>query len=265
MMRRRCYLLTILVFAGPVLWAVAQPTAEELEQNRRKLDAIRKNAEQLANLRENLQQFQALSQKRQDKIVQLDHDLHEFPAAKQVRYFNVLERYADWLDQLRQSDPRVYQAIKNAPDAAVRLALIKDQRDREWMQTQPKAYREQWDKLQGEPRTAFVAKLRLDERQKHQQWVIAQRFWKELEAKKEMPSQLSDFSEKVKTYVKEFLLPKLTDAEKNQLKSAEGRWPDYPVALVEMASKRPTALPPLRIEELPRRLRRLARSDPQAT
>src|SRR5205823_2655897 len=103
--------------------------------------------------------------------------------------------------------------------------------DREWIQTQPKVQREQWEKLPAEARSEFVARLRQHERQNHQQWVIAQRFWKELETKKELPCRLSDFSDKVKNYVKDYLLPTMTEAEKKQLNSAEGHWPDYPLAL----------------------------------
>src|SRR5262249_52747333 len=44
--------------------------------------------------------------------------------------------------------------------------------------------------------------------------------------------------------VEDYLLPNLTAAEKKQLEDAEGRWPDYPQALVEIASKHPSALPP---------------------
>ena len=255
MIRRRSILL-LLLFAGTALWGIAQPAPEELE-NRRKLEAIRKNPDQLAGLRENLKLFLALPEKRQDKIRQLDHDLHELPAAKQARYWAVLERYADWLDQVRQQDPPAYKAIKEAPDQTARLALVKERRDREWVQTQPKAYRDQWEKLPAEARADFVVKLRQEDRHKHQQWVIAQRFWKELETKKELPCRLSDFSDKVKNYVKDYLLPKLTEAEIKQLSGAEGLWPDYPVALVEIASKRPSALPPQRNEELPRKFAEL--------
>jgi hypothetical protein len=75
-----------------------------------------------------------------------------------------------------------------------------------------------------------------------------------LERKKELPCRLSDFSVtkdgspgKVKTYVEEYLMPFLTAEEKEQLAQADGRWPDYPRALVEIASKHPSALPPARM------------------
>src|SRR5437763_446308 len=98
MIRRRYFLLLILMFAGTALWAVAQPVADEAADNRRKLEAIRKNPDQLARLRENLQQFNALPEKKRDKLVQLDHEMHGWSAAKQARYIGVLDRYADWLE-----------------------------------------------------------------------------------------------------------------------------------------------------------------------
>ena len=47
----------------------------------------------------------------------------------------------------------------------------------------------------------------------------------------------------MRSYVADYLLPYLTEEEKGQLAKAEGRWPDYPIALVEAAGKRPSALP----------------------
>jgi hypothetical protein len=252
-MKRRGYFSMLILFAATALWAAGEPTAEELE-NQRRVEALRKHPEQIARLRENVEAFQTLPQKRKDAIVQLDHDLHDLPANKQDRYWKALERYADWLDQLHKDDPPAWGAITGAPDAATRLAFIRDQRDREWMQGQAKAHRLDWEKLQGEARAKFVANLRLDERQKHAQWQLAQKFWEELERKKELPCRLSDFTVakdgspgKVKTYVEEYLLPFLSAEEKDRLAHAEGRWPDYPRTLVEIASKHPSALPPPRL------------------
>ena len=212
---------------------------------RRQVVALRKQPEENARLRENLKVFLALPENRRAAIVKLHDDLQELPAKKRERLQSTLESYADWLEQLRIKRPQIYQAIKDAPDSAARLALIKDQRDREWIKAQPRAQQEQWEKLAGQARTEFVTKLREEERQRHEQWLIARRFWRELESKQPLPSRLADLSPKVKEYVNEFLLPSLTDAEKKQLAIAEGHWPDYPQALVEIATKHPSALPPV--------------------
>ena len=260
MIRRHFFLLLIVLFAGTALLAIAQPNAEELEV-RRRLAELRKHPQQLARLRENLQVYLHLPQKRREAITKLDHDLHEVPAKKQERLWTTLERYAEWLDELAQKDPKAYLAIKEAPDSTTRLALIKDQRDREWMDLQPKKQRDQWAKLEGAVRVEFVAKLRQDELQKHQQWLIAKRFWKELESKQPMPSRPSDFSDKVKKYVEDYLMPLLPPRERKRLTDAEGSWPDYPQALVELARRQPSALlrvkdPPQKFKELPDPVRR---------
>src|SRR6266852_1472071 len=231
-MIRRCYFLMLSVFfASTALWAIAQPPAD-------------------ARLRENLNAFRALPKERQIAITKLHRDLED---AKDKRLWTVLERYADWLEQVRQQDPQAYQAIKDAPTSASRLALIKERREREWMTQQPKALREQWDSLKGEARSALVAKLRQEAEDKHAQWVIAQRFWTELENKQPLqtlPERMSDFAvdnkkpkdkdapktvNKVETYFNAYLKPSMTAQEEKRLREAEGHWPDYPLALVEIA------------------------------
>lgn len=156
----------------------------------------------------------------------------------------VLAQHADWLEQLRQREPQAFQAIKSAPSASAKLTLINERRDFELIAAQPPSVRDQWDKLGREGKVQFLAKLRAEEREKHEQWVLAKRFWKELEGKKEIPCRRADYpGGKVKDYVENYLMPYLSAEEKTQLTNAEGRWPDYPRTLVEIASKRPSALP----------------------
>lgn len=249
MVRRHSLPISIAVFTCAAAWAIAQPTADERERQRR-LAELRMHPEQLARLRDHLKAFLDLPEKRRLAIAKLDQDLHDLPAKERKQLGDVLDRYADWLEQLRQKNPAAYQAIKDAPDAAARRALIKDQREREWMEAQPKKQRDEWAQLQGAARAQYVANLRAEARHRHEQWLIAKRFWKELEIKQPMPTRLGEFTDKgekadkVKKYVDEYLLPYLTAEEKKALESAEGRWPDYPQALVAIASKYPSALPP---------------------
>ncbi len=254
MIRRRYFLMLIALFAASAAWAVGEPAAEELtELQRRRLAELRKHPEQLARLRENVKALLDLPESRRAAIYKLDRELHELPSKRQERLQNTLERYVDWLERLRTSDPPAFKAIKDAPDAATRLTLIKERRDRDWMTQQPRSQRDEWAKLNGAARVEFVAALRQKAMHKHEQWLIAKRFWKELDSKQPMPSRLGDYSEKVKKYVDEYLLPTLTPEEKAQLTAAESKWPEYPQALVEIASKRPSALPP----EPPRKLAQL--------
>jgi hypothetical protein len=273
MVRRPYFFLMLALFAATALWAAAQPSADETEQQRVRLEAIRKHhPDQLERLRNNVNAFLNLNAKKKDAVVKLDQEMHELPPARQARYWKTLERYVDWLDQLKKKDPAAYQAINTAPDAATRLALVKERRDREWMESQPKAHREKWAKLQGDERAKYVASLRAAERKKHEHWVVAQRFAKELETAKALPCRLNDFgvrvknkdgtfavnkdgsfkeNNKVRDYVTDYLLRYLSKEEKEQLDNAEGIWPDYPQALVAVASKHPSALPPSRPEDFP--------------
>jgi hypothetical protein len=281
MMRRHRFWLLMVLFGCTSLWSMAQPSGDELRQLRERYEAYRKQPERLAQLRENFLAYQQLPEDRQKAVRKLDEEMHKLAEKKQTRFWGVLERYADWLDKLKKNNPKAYQRIKSAPDAATRLALIKTERDGEWMQTQPKSLQTQWTKLGNDARAEFVANLRNDERQKHLQWQIAARFWVELEKKQFLPSRLSDFAHRIKfkdlkakekdgkfkeketnkvhDYVTNYLMKYLTEDEKKQLEAAEGRWPDYPLTLVELARKRPSALPPIRDNEeyLPRFFRDL--------
>lgn len=258
MIRQYSFLGMITAFALVAAWAVAQTTDAELDQNRARVIALQKSQpEQFARLRENLKSFLALSDTQRASIVKLDAEVQKLSPKKRERLLNALERYSDWLDQLREKEPQAYRMIKEAPNDSARIALIKDRRDREWMELQPKVQRDEWNKLQGPARAEFVLMLREQERRKQEQWLIAKRFWRELESKQTMPCRLSEFTPKVREYVTDYLLPYMTDVEKKELQSAEGHWPDYPQTLVAFAVKRPPALlpeavAPRKVSQLPK-------------
>ncbi len=269
MIRRYRLLILLAMFALMSVWAIAEPSAEEDALQRRTLEALRKHPDHLVRLRENLQAFNAMSESRKNAVIKLDQELEKTTGKTKERLWNALSRYADWLEELRKSDLLAYEKIKYAPDAEARLALIKDQREREWMETQPKKHLDEWDKLKGEARVEYLRKRREAERVKQNQWVIAKRFWVELERKDPkdpMPCRLSDFKEKgkkkdeeinrVKDYFNDYIFPYITDAQKKQLDDAEGRWPDFPQTLAKIARQRPAALPP-KGEKLPTKLSEL--------
>ncbi len=61
------------------------------------------------------------------------------------------------------------------------------------------------------------------------------------------PCHPKQFDAPVALFIDHTLLPKLTDAEKEELKAAEGHWPDYPRLLVELAKKHGLEIPYLRL------------------
>ena len=239
------------LLAAPLL-AIAEPTPEELEQNRRKLEEWRKVPEQMQRLRKEAKAFFDLPEEQRKRILSIERGLYNEIPAEQARLQNVMDRYADWLDKLDDKDRA---RVKEAPDAKTRLALIRELRDQEWMRYQPKAHRDQVAELKGEARVELIKKLRQEERKRRFEWQIASRFWKELENKVALPTRLTDFGNDVNIYVSEYLRPMLSKEEKDRLDKAQGQWPLFPLTLVELADKHPPALPgahgPKTFAELP--------------
>jgi hypothetical protein len=238
---------------GPLL-AVPEPTADELKENRALLDELRKRPEKLTRLRRDLKSLQALPEARREQILHFDRDLHDESSSAHLR--DVADRFGQWIESQSESDR---EAILNAPTKAARLTLIQELRDREWMGRQPKALQLQWLALKPAERSALARKLREEERARHQDWQFAVRFWTSLVEKQPLPARLADFKPNVQTLVNEYLWPMLSKEEKERLKKAEGRWPAYPQALVEIADQHPFALPssdgPRTTKELPKAVR----------
>jgi hypothetical protein len=255
-MRKLLPSLMIVLAAVPVT-ALADATPEELEAKRR-LEQWRKHPEQLARLRYHAQLFQSLPEPRRQQLVQLDHDLHEEASTVQARLINIADRYAGWLEQLKNDPQRHadYQQIVAAPDKTARLTAIRAIREREWLRDQPQAVRDQIAKLDGKERADRIKQVKDEARQREREWLIAGRFWNELVNKKELPSKLTDFPPEVQVYINEYLWYMLSPEEKNRLEKAVGQWPRYPMTLVELADKHPPALPglhgPRKFDELPR-------------
>lgn len=59
------------------------------------------------------------------------------------------------------------------------------------------------------------------------------------------PSRPKDFAPPVKQFLENRLLPQLTPAEKKELEEAEGKWPEYPRLLLDVARKHDVQIPGL--------------------
>jgi hypothetical protein len=67
------------------------------------------------------------------------------------------------------------------------------------------------------------------------------------------PARWSDFKEPVRTFATEKLFPKMTPKEKFELQRLEGKWPDYPRALVDYATKHDLSVPGVTLPGSPKR------------
>jgi len=117
MFRRAYFPGLILLFAAMTASAVADPTPEELEQNRRKLEVWRKQPEQLTRLRQDLAAFLNLPADRRERIAKLDENLRLESAKRQTRLWGVLTRYTEWLEDLSEADRKALIERFAAPSA----------------------------------------------------------------------------------------------------------------------------------------------------
>ncbi len=78
--------------------------------------------------------FRSLPGNRQQAIIQLDTELHNRDPKERDRLLRVLEAYAAWLDRLPESERR---GILAAATPGLRLGLIRDVRERQWLDALP--------------------------------------------------------------------------------------------------------------------------------
>src|SRR5438093_9751536 len=99
--------------AAPVL-AVSEPTAEELQANRRLLARWRADPEHYARLRRDYRAFIALPAEKRERIRELDRDLREEDLTTQAHLLRVLDRYSAWLERLADDDRARVEAASDS-------------------------------------------------------------------------------------------------------------------------------------------------------
>jgi hypothetical protein len=248
---RPALLLGLLTLAAPAA-ALPDIAPEELDHNRQLLARWRTDADHYARLKRDLQAFKALPPERQTALRRLDHDLHQEDPAAQARLLLVMDRYAAWLDSLAPADR---QQIEAAADTAERLRVIRQVREREWIDRLPRATRDQVLKAAPDKRAALLADLRRLERDRHLAWQGAQGA-EDAPARPWPPTRPGDLPSEVQNYVTFSLIPRLNKEDKERLKNAQGQSPMYARTLLELAEKHPVFAPgdpgPTSISELPR-------------
>lgn len=250
----------IVLTAGVCLGAVSAPATEEIERNRQRLDKIRSDPERARQFYHNWKTFNQLSKEQREKMRQLDRALREEPSATQVRLLRTAQRYANWLNQLPEEDRRKIAAATDKE----KLELIKEIRRRQWIEQLPKAYRERIQRAQGQERQDLIEHYRAEERARREKWQMALRHWAT-----GLPDRPEKMPKEVRKFLSDELMPRLSREEKDRLRDAEGRWPDYPRALVKLLDDEKVIfrllIPlegPSSFEELPEEFRKQLQSRP---
>jgi hypothetical protein len=208
-----------------------------LEQNRRLLERWRADPDHATRLLRDLRAFHALPQPRQQQLRQLDQELYAADAATQTRLMAVLDRYNAWLDTLTEEQRRY---ILDAPDAATRLARIRDQRLREWLPRLPTREQQVVSRLPAEQQPDRIATFRFEERRQRTVW---HRDWITALAAIPKPKRMNELPPATRAFVEANVVPHLDFEERQGLKALEGKYPEWLRQLLVLSEKHPV-LPP---------------------
>jgi hypothetical protein len=280
-----CALAAVLLALPPLASEERVPTARD------QLLALRaRDEKEFAQVYDNARAFLALPEARQEALRKLHKEFRELTPGQQKRLGEVMKRYAAWLEHLSDAER---QRVEQAADKQGRLKTILELREDKWLARQPRAVREAlrvppaaaaastvgWlltpRPLRGvmaanayqaelpELRADLIKRIKEADTQKAHEWLVVRRFWEELKdpgAKATMPVSAADLSPRVRDYVEHYLWPMLWPEEQKRLKDAEGKWPRYPMTLIELADRHPIALParygPTRFDLLPKGLQK---------
>jgi hypothetical protein len=226
--------LSTLLLLAAVPTRATDPT--EADANRAQIARWKNDPEHLARLRQNLAAFRALSPERQEQLRRLDRALHAEDPSTQVRLWNVLERYALWLNRLPAADR---EAVASAPNADDRLQRVRAVVEREWFAGLPEAYREQFRKADESKRPGLLDQWKREERAWYQERQEAHRLIEEgVPLLRAQIGQLLDVREQVRVFADESLRPLLNEAEDRRLTgSFQSSWVRYFKTVSELADK----------------------------
>ena len=231
----RVLLITAFAAAAPVLCYSEQPTSDEAEANARLLERWRSDPEHYARLQSDFRAFTQLPAEKQERLRQLDQELHNTDSITQKRLWSVMERYTAWYDHLSEADQR---KIDQATDRHARLLIVKQYRENQWLARQPQKVRDDLGKLAPDKRGEEITKQRRDERQRLTAWMRAMHVGKATTpAQPTKPVRASDFPSDTTQFINEVLKPQLTATEREHLKALEGKWPYYARMVLELSDK----------------------------
>jgi hypothetical protein len=129
----------------------------------------------VATLRQQWNLFLSFSPSKQQRIRELDQQLHALPEGKEKQYRKVMENYLAWLDHLPETDRKKL----NEPGMQLeeKLYQIRQIRLREWIESLPESYRKKWDEVKADPneRSKLLEAWKEEQEIRADEWQVAQR------------------------------------------------------------------------------------------
>jgi hypothetical protein len=263
-MLTRCRLLgfvAVVAGVGALVGADAPPGRKDAEH---RLEELRGQPAAYERMRLDLLAFYELSPERRNQIRSLHQAIQDKDPEVRQKLLEGLERYADWRERLSEEER---QQIDSAPDKTERLKVIRrlreEQRLRNWhgpsrFKDYPENVKQFFDRhirrhlssdeseqlsnADGDGRA--VARLLLELAKRHPYFpppihgpgppVPGSHACK--------PEQ---FSLEVRGFLRDELIPRLSESETKQLENAVGKWPQYPELLHKLAQEHHLLIPGL--------------------
>jgi hypothetical protein len=170
-----------------------------------------------AYLRRQYAWFRAQEPARQQQLRKLHEDFQSLPPEDQGRLTRVMQTYNAWLARLPDADR---ERVTAATTGAARLEVVKEQREREWVDLLPKPYREEYAKLDVDARRQKVQEWRAEEAERREEWAIAQRTSSEFQPGKVPAIFTGDGRAQIDAFVAN-LKPNLSENERKALEEAQ--------------------------------------------
>ncbi|HYV35547.1 MAG TPA: hypothetical protein VE988_07580 [Gemmataceae bacterium] len=279
--RRRRQWLALAISFVMVCCLLAVPSASSQEQGKVDAGAALRKDPQYAQLYHDAKAFYALPAATQTTMRQLYEGLEKLAPAEREWLTDTLNRYADWLDKLPEADRQKVVSEPNLQARLQIIKDLRDKQWFARQPKSIRQYLDKLPKTKPlpavtaasivglavtPPRTMrplnvttdaaalmtdwqpeAIKRLKKEEARMARDWVIATRHWSQLTdvnpKNRTMQTRPAEFGLDVETFIREYLMPVLTEEERGRLKAAEGKWPLYPLTLVDLADKHPMALP----------------------
>ena len=198
------------------------------------------NPDDPAYLRRQYAWFRAQDPARQEQLRKLHAGFQQLPPDEQARLTRVMQNYNAWLARLPAADR---QRVLSAPTAAERIEVVRKLREQEWVNAQPKPYRDEYAALPEPARREKVREWRAAAAERREEWAVAQKLWAENPIGK-TPAVFVNDRPAIEAFAGR-LRENLSDAERWVLDEARtafeehGAWFGYGFQIVRLADQHP--------------------------
>lgn len=206
-------------------------------------------AEKKERFQKDLSVYASLDSTELSKIQRLYRELLQLDNVDRERLWHAAESFSIWLARLPESDRN---SILELSDSRQRLALVRRLREGQWLSGLPRADQEKIRELEKDPdaRALLISRIRAEEIERKsrnmdfaRKPVIASTpkagsgtsgLNKNAISSNNRPARFEELPMDVQIWIGENLLPRISEFEKNQLRIAAGRWPDYPRGVYQL-------------------------------